>query len=51
MTNLKPITKLVLLFGITAFACGQEAPPVNLTAKQSPCANIVALSGGKGQLL
>jgi hypothetical protein len=47
MTRTKQIIEATLLFGIATFANSQTAPVVTQTASQSPCANIVALSGAK----
>jgi hypothetical protein len=47
MTKTNLAIELVLFYGFSAIAGGQTAPTVNQTASQSPCANIVALSGAK----
>lgn len=39
--------KFAVSLGMLGFAHGQTVPPVTQTASQSPCANIVALSGAK----
>jgi hypothetical protein len=38
---------MFLLLGIATLSNGQTAPTVDQIAKNSPCANIVALSGAK----
>lgn len=43
----KTIAEMAMFFAVTALAGGQTAPAVTQTASQSPCANIVALSGAR----